>query len=410
MTVWFADMIPRQTGLFLLVAMVAAGGLGAQSASRPVSRLDARAMAADGGPTLEVAAADTALGAALVRDAGLWADPGLATSWTKSAPQYHVELSWPIDLPGIRSSRLRAARSSAEAFRLGWSAAQINAAMTADTLYLRALEAEAVTRASAADATTAEQLAAMSRAGLAAGETSRFDASLAALSAARSRDQVAGDSLDLRAAMLALQRAAGDSTSVIHWTLTDSLTAPVVPAPSRLNADLLAADASARAADEAIRSARHTRWSGTSLLTGIEFGDPAVANHQLLPVIGVSIPIPLFNRGRGATAIAEAEAIRAGAVRTTLRRELDAQLVLYREQFASAMERLGRDDTLLTTADDLEQMAVQGYREGETGLAAVLEAARIAREIRVMRAHHLADAMIAAVVLEHVGLLAPEAP
>lgn len=400
----------RPALILSLLAATVASRLGAQAAPQPLSRLDARAMAADGGPTLPLAAADTALGAALVRDAGLRADPSLAASWTKSTPQYHVEMSWPIDLLGVRGARLRAARSSAEAFRLGWSAAQIGAAMTADTLYLRALESEAVARASAADAATSGQLAAMASTGSAAGETSRFDASLAALSAARSRDQVAGDSLALRAAMFALQRAAGDSANRIHWTLTDSLRAPVVAAPSRLNADLLAADATARAADEAIRSARRTRWSGTALLTGIEFGDPAVANHELLQVIGVSIPIPLFNRGRGATAIAEAEAVRASAVRTTLRRELDAQSVLYREQFASAMERLGRDDTLLATADDLEQMAVQGYREGETGLAAVLEAARTAREIRVMRAHHLADAMIAAVVLEHVGLLAPEAP
>lgn len=403
-------MILRPALLVGLLATTVANGLGAQSVLQPLSRLDAMAMAASGGPTLPFAAADTALGAALVRDAGLRADPALAASWTKSTPQYHVEMSWPIDLLGVRGARLRAARSSAAAFRLAWSAAQISAATTADTLYLRALESGAVARAGAADAATAQQLAAMAGAGLAAGETSRFDASLAALSAARARDQAASDTLAFRAAMFALQRATGDSADTINWTLSDSLTAPVVATPNRQNADLLAADATARAADEAIRSARRTKWSGTALLTGIEFGDPAVANHELLPVIGVSIPIPLFNRGRGATAIAEAEAVRAGAVRTTLRRELEAQLVLYREQLGSAMERLGRDDALLVTVDDLEQMAVQGYREGETGLAAVLEAARTAREIRVMRAHHLADAMIATVVLEHVGLLAPEVP
>jgi len=403
-------MILRLALTLSLLATTVASRLGAQAVPQPLSRLDARAMAARGGPALPMAAADTALGAALVRDAGLRTDPTLATSWTKSTPRYHIEMSWPIDLLGVRGARLRAARSSAESFRLGWSAAQISAAMTADTLYLRALESEAVARASAADVTTAQQLAAMARAGVAAGETSRFDASLAVLSAERSRDQLASDSLALRAAMFALQRSAGDSADTIHWMLTDSLTAPTVSVPRRPNADLLAADATTLAADEGIRSARRSRWSGTALLTGVEFGDPAVANHELLPVIGLSIPIPLFNRGRGATAMAEAEAVRASAVRTTLRRELEAVLVVYREQFTSAMERFEQDATRMATADDLEQMAVQGYREGETGLTAVLEAARTAREIRVMRAHHLADAMIAAVVLEHVGLLAPEAP
>lgn len=398
---------PALIGLWLVIPL---GSIAAQVPTRPLSRVEARTMAASGGPTLQVAAADTTLGAALVRDAGLRADPTLATSWTKSTPRYHIELSWPIDLPGVRGARLRAARSSADALRLGWSAAQASAAMTADTLYLRALESEAVAQASTADAMTARRLAELASAGVAAGETSRFDAALAALSAERSRDQLASDSLALHAAMLALQRAVGDSADTIHLTLTDSLAAPTAVLPSRLNADLLAADATTLAADEAIRSARRTRWSGTALLTGIEFGDPAVAHHELLPVIGLSLPIPLFNRGRGATAIAEAEAVRASAARTTLRRELETARVIYRAQFASAMARLEQDAARLATADDLERMAVQGFREGETGLPAVLEAARTARDIRVMRAHLLADAMIAAAVLEHVGLLAPEAP
>ena len=65
----------------------------------------------------------------------------------------------------------------------------------------------------------------------------------------------------------------------------------------------MAAEASLEAADIAVLLQRRATFALPSLTLGVEFGDDA--EPGLLPVIGVAIPLPLFDRNKGP--IAEAK-------------------------------------------------------------------------------------------------------
>src|SRR5258706_8631023 len=81
-------------------------------AQQTVTRSDAIAAALSRGARLAVARADTAAARAQLATAGAFTNPSLAATYTKSAPQYHVTLDLPIDLPGVRGTRIQSAKAS----------------------------------------------------------------------------------------------------------------------------------------------------------------------------------------------------------------------------------------------------------------------------------------------------------
>ena len=80
--------------------------------------------------------------------------------------------------------------------------------------------------------------------------------------------------------------------------LTDSLVAPADSIVARAGRPLpvAAAEAALRSASLAVRLERRSLFAATSISTGFETHDPAGDEKGILPVIGFSIPFPLFNR------------------------------------------------------------------------------------------------------------------
>jgi cobalt-zinc-cadmium efflux system outer membrane protein len=114
---------------------------------------------------------------------------------------------------------------------------------------------------------------------------------------------------------------------------------------------------------------------------GVEQGDPAeLGGGGALPTIGLSLPLPLFNRNRGEIGQARAARDRAHATLELTRRESSADVSRARRAVAAARARLARNRRLLASADRVAAMSLQAYAEGAIPLAAVLEAQRNARE------------------------------
>ena len=84
----------------------------AQATPQPLTRAQAIQSALDRGARIAAARADTLLAHAQGITARLFPDPSLSASYSKDVPQYHVALALPIDLPGIRSTRVGARQRS----------------------------------------------------------------------------------------------------------------------------------------------------------------------------------------------------------------------------------------------------------------------------------------------------------
>jgi cobalt-zinc-cadmium efflux system outer membrane protein len=393
------------TTLLLAIAL-AAPTAGAQEA-RPLTRAAAIDAALSKGVRLPAARADTLVAAAELLTARTLANPTLTASYSKSVPQYHAELELPLPFPWIRNARVGAARFAVTAARLRYSFARASAILEADTAYTLAQAALARTALSARTAADADSLLRMAIARRDAGDASDLDVELAKVNAGQQANAAASDSLELRSALLDLQLAIGLTGDSVEAIPADSLTLP--PAADSASGEPLgvaAAMAGLEAATLGLTAERRAAWGVPSLLAGVEAHDPTGSEPGLLPVIGVAVPLPLFDRNRGALATAAAEHERATAELALARLESRVEVAQARRAQSAALGRVARGSTVVQSALRVASMSLTAYREGASTLPNVLEAQRNARDIRAQYIDDLARARIASATLRALTLTA----
>ena len=275
-----------------------------------------------------------------------------------------------------------------------------------------ALAAQARFRLSRQTARDADSLRAMTASRRDAGDASDLDVDLATITAGQQINVAATDSLTYMSSVLTVQTLMGiaaDSAAIVlvdslrlsptetdaMLRTIDSVTALLVPpsrvagpfAPATLTSfvvtpGIAAAEASLTAAELAVTRERRSVFGAPSLQMGADWGDPGTDNpNQLLPTIGVSIPLPLFSRNQGPIALARAERDRARAELTSIRLLVAQRLIEGQRERASLRVRVARDQELVIRAERVATRSLTAYREGASALPAVLEARRAAREV-----------------------------
>ena len=154
------------------------------------------------------------------------------------------------------------------------------------------------------------------------------------------------------------------------------------------------------------RLQRRSIFSTPSITAGFEQGDPDTPG--LLPTFGVSLPIPLLNRNRGAIMQAQAEQARAQAALTLAQVQSRTEITRTARELATSTAKVERDRLLIGSANRVAGMSLTAYREGAASLANVLEAQRSAREVLASYIDDVADAWIFAAELR-VLMLTPDA-
>ncbi|MFL5561476.1 MAG: TolC family protein [Gemmatimonadaceae bacterium] len=408
--------ISLATSLALLVASAScAATAGAQQLGRPLTRAAAIDAALSRGVRLPAARADTLVAAAELIAARTLANPLLTASYSKSAPQYHAELELPIPFPWIRNARIGSAQFAATAARLRYGFARASAILEADTTYTLAQAALARTTLSARTAAAADMLLRMAIARRDAGDASDLDVELARVNAGQQANAAASDSLELRSALLDLQLAIGQTGDSIEAVPSDSLTLPPAPGPATGSGigeplGIAAAAAGLQSATLGLTAERRAAWGVPSLLAGIETRDPSGSEPGILPVVGVALPLPLFDRNRGALATAAAERERAVAELALARLESRVEVAQARRAQSAALARAARGRAVVESANRVAAMSLTAYREGASTLPNVLEAQRNAREILAQYVDDLARAWIATATLRALTLTASPTP
>src|SRR2546422_735642 len=270
------------------------------SAQEPVTRAQAVAAALARGARAAFGRADTAAAAGMLHAARLYPNPSASASYSKDAPHYHVVADLPLDLPWIRPARIGAAPSARDAARsvLGWGGAAIG--FDVDPTSPRAPAALARARLSRRTALDADSLRKMAQLRREVGDVSELDVRLAAVNAGQLENVAADDSVAAVQALLAVQLAMGLPAEDVTIVLADSLAPPSdsMPPPAGEPLPVAAAAATLRSSERALALAHRSVFAAPSLQVGFDNGDPG-GERCLLPTVGGSLPLPLFNWNGG---------------------------------------------------------------------------------------------------------------
>jgi cobalt-zinc-cadmium efflux system outer membrane protein len=135
------------------------------------------------------------------------------------------------------------------------------------------------------------------------------------------------------------------------------------------------------AADAGLEQARRERWPTPTLQVGTTYTDRP---YGMTPYAGISVDLPIFDRGQGgmARAAAEKQAILTEremvAARTRVELERATELLKRRRESRARFEQ-----EVLAKLPDLKRMAESSYRLGQGTLLELLDASRSRTEIRL---------------------------
>lgn len=368
-------------------------------AQQPVTRRDAARAALAAGSRIALARADTAAARAALLTARALPNPTFATTYTGAVPKRHLQLDIPFDAPWVRGPRVASANAVTRAARLRFLSERAAAVLDVDTTYTRALAADARFRLSRQTARDADSLRKMTVARRDVGDASDLDVDLATVTAGQQANVAATDAIAYSSALLTVQTLMGIPADSVAIALADSLRLTPTATDSLLGGmagdpagaavpgvgtlpSVAAAEASLQAAELAITRERRTMWGLPSVVVGAEWDDSAEdPPNKKLPVIGVAVPLPIFNRNQGPIAQAQADRDRARAELTAARlasHQRIAELLRARETLSA---KVARDQEQVARAERVASRSLTAYREGASALPAVLEARRTAREV-----------------------------
>lgn len=387
----------RHAAAFGVLLTVTAHDVGAQL---PVTRAEAERAALATGARVALARADSAAARAVLVTARAFPNPTFGATRSVAPPTSHLTLDLPFDAPWTRGPRIGAANAAGRVARLRFLSERVGTLLEVDTTYTRALAAQARVRLSRQTARDADSLRKMTVSRREAGDASDLDVDLATVTAGQQLNVASADSLTYMSLLLTVQTLMGIPADSVAIVLADSLTlsAASAAAPAAVKSDsgmvffgtsmlstiprVAAAEAFVQAAELAVTREHRSVWGVPSLQVGVEWGDPAnEPKNKALPLIGISLPLPILNRNQGPIAQAVAERDRARAELSVARLEARQRLVEGLRKRTSLHVQVARDQDLVVRAERVAAKSLTAYREGASALPAVLEARRIAREV-----------------------------
>ncbi|WP_404372915.1 TolC family protein [Corallococcus coralloides] len=345
-----------------------------------------------------VAEAEASVGRAVAVGAGRWPNPTLEWQREKAtsgsglrASQDILSVSIPLVLSGRLGLEAESANRNAQAAEATLARARgelHHAAVVAFSATLAAQERRRILEESLSELRRlAEVIAVRERAGDAAGyDRLRIEAEAAAV-----EDQLSGAVLHehhVSAQTLQLLGPTAQSLPTFQGPL-----APERPLPSldqllsRLElhrADVRALELETQSA-QAARDAAARGWIPEPTVNAggqlINTGQPGAGGGY---VVGLALPLPLFERRQGLKAQAEARQRLAEARRAALLHAARIRLTAAMEDVVGQRERRTRQrDGLLARAEALRRIAQAGYRGGGADLLVLVDAERTAREARL---------------------------
>jgi cobalt-zinc-cadmium efflux system outer membrane protein len=323
------------------------------------------------------------------RQAALPADPSLELVREGKVSQggsSTIQLSIPLELGGKRAARIDAARAGSRAAALDLAVGRARIAAEVVAAYHQAYVAQQhVVLASQVSETGRRSSEAAARR-VQAGKISPVEEARALVAQANWRMEGVAAQRELDEARIRLASLMGvepgELGEVAASPTADALAADAAPLETQLEALIPAAPeieralADVEAGQAALRVQRAQRVPDISLIVGTKREGPE-RERVRQNIIGLSVPIPLFNRNRGAILAAERRADKARAELEAVRQRVRAEAMQAQARMRAALqqERMARED-VLPGAQFAADAAMKGFEAGKFNYVEVLDAQR----------------------------------
>jgi outer membrane protein, heavy metal efflux system len=390
--------------LTVALVLLRAGDIAAQGpATLSLNEAIARAMTAN--RTILAARSARAIGTAGIRSAAQRPNPEVAVEAARETPHWAVAGTVPLEVSSKRQRRIDVATATLAVTDA--ETTQVAADLRADVrrAYYRAV-------ASLRRVTIAQDLEAIAtRARDAAqdrfqtGAAPRLEALQAGLALAQAQNDVAaarGEVSAARAELNALLAYPLDSSPA----LADPVELGALPTTAGATAQALAGNAELDVLQKRIDEER----ARVALARAMRRPDPSVTGTLTYDAPGeftfgwraaAAVALPIFTTGRPEIAVAEATLARATADREARVAQISGAVTAALARAIAARQTVDRyQSDILPASLQVEQMAEESYRAGQTGLPAYLQTLQAARDVRQRALQAALDYQLALADLE----------
>lgn len=132
------------------------------------------------------------------------------------------------------------------------------------------------------------------------------------------------------------------------------------------------------------RAAERLRFPEPIVSAGLKRADVGQSGLASGPVVGITVPLPLFNKGQAEVDRYSAEQVRAAARLDILARQIRAAVEAAIQAFT--IRQRARDEyrsQLAESGPELVRIATVAYQEGEIGILQLLDAYRVQRQAQI---------------------------
>ena len=374
--------------MVLVMAMVAvgAGRLNGQTPST-LSLSDAMARAVEANRTLLASRTARAIDAAGIQAAGQRPNPEVGFEAARETPHWAFTGTIPLELSGKRQRRIDVANATLAVTEA--ETARITADVRADVRRAYFQAVGAVRRVAIAEELTAIAIRARDTAQerFQTGAAPRLESLQASLALALVQNEVAAARGDLNAARAELNALLAYPLDASP-ALADPLEAGQLPTLEAAVQQVVTGNAElqvlARRIDEErarVELAKAMRRSDPSVTASLTYDAPGEFTFGWRA--GAAVALPIFTTGRPEIAVAEATLARTVADRDARVAQITGAVSAAQARAAAARQSVDRYQTeILPASLQVEQMAEESYRSGQTGLPVYIQTLQAAREIR----------------------------
>jgi len=391
----------------LLAMCAAAGSSSAQATALTLAEAVARARVQ--APQLQSADAVLRAADANIQISGLRPNPTLAVEAENvmgsgrysgfGAAEKTVSLSMPLELGGKRSARIRVAQAERAVAGIGARSAEAELTLQITEAFVTLAASEHYVAIAKATQELAERAHHVARERVRAGKASPIEEQRADVLRINSQVRLGKA---IRAAELAqktIARLTGVSMPLAigsSWFERIEGNEAMPPAGKKLA--IATAEAELAAAEARVDAARRDRIPDITLTAGMrKYGETS----DKAAVLGLSVPLPLFNQGSAALARSRAEFDRAAAMRRAVVLEVEQSTARAETEVADALAAAqAANGPALAAAEEAARIARIGYVEGKFPQLELIEAERSLAETResavdALAALHTARARLA---------------
>lgn len=342
--------------------------------------------------------------------AGARPNPDFIAGYTRSAPRLNLSLSQPVEIGGQRARRQDVARAELTLTDLDVDAALRTLRRDLRVAYFNLALSRNARDLGRQSVEQANRLVEIAEARFEAGDVAQFEVLQAKLASARASSDLSRLENNERVALAAINQLLNRAPQA-PLALAESLFVLRVPVNTSSligrslteNVELRTAEQQIAAEQSRLRLARAERIPTPTLEPGVEMFDESLP-HSYGVKMQVTVPLPLFNRGRGEIARSNALIEQLTAERDDARQRISAEIGQAGLRLEAARQQVDFYETrLLPDAERVRALAEEAYRAGQTGFLPVIDAQRAALEIRQGYLQALLDYQTALADLEQTA-------